>query len=135
MSTRCNIIVRERYGSRFILYRHHDGYPEGVGVQLRKALELKDGESFSRGTFGHYLVNDLIKDQRGLNDREYEITDCLHSDIDYLYVVNYRTKTLRCYVVNWSDVADFRINFKKVIRRKNLCEIPAWDGSKTMYED
>lgn len=136
MSTRCCIIVKERYGSRFILYHHQDGYPEGVGVSLRKALDTKTGDTFTRGTFGHYLVNDLIKDQLGLNDKEWEITDALHTDIEFLYVVNFRTKTLRCYAVDWDDhTPDYHIDFKKVIRRERLVEIPAWDGGKTMYEE
>lgn len=135
MSTRCCTIVKERYGSRFILYHHHDGYPEGVGVSLRKAMDIKTGDTFTSGTFGHYLVNDLIKDQCGLNDKEWEITDALHTDIEFLYVVNFRAKTLRCYAVDWDDhTPDYNIDFKKVIRRERIVEIPAWDGGKTMYE-
>lgn len=136
MSTRCNIIFKEDYGPRFILYHHHDGYPEGVGVQLRKVLDAKDGARYNRRTMGHYIVNDLLKNKCDLNDPEWEITHALHSDIEYLYVVNCRTRTLRCYKVDWDDVTPtYRIDFNKVIRRCRLVDIPAWDGSKTMYEE
>ena len=137
MSTRCNIIIKEPFGARYVLYHHHDGYPEGVGVQLRNALGVKNGESIPQTWGGHYLVNDLIKNRKGLNDNEYEATWALHSDIEYVYVVNYRTRTLRCYEIPWDEEThqDFTIRFDKVFRRKNLVDIPAWDGSKTMYEE
>ena len=136
MSTRCNIIVKEPYGHKYILYHHHDGYPEGVGVQLRKALKMKEGCTFSNRWGGHYLANDLIKDQRGLNDKTYEITSCLHSDIEFVYVVNFRTGTLRCYEIPWDDEyhENYNIRFDRVFRRRNLVDIPAWDGGATMYE-
>lgn len=38
MSTRCNIIIKDKY-SYVILYRHSDGYPEGVKPTLDKFLE------------------------------------------------------------------------------------------------
>src|SRR6266436_8888976 len=39
MSTRSNIIVEDQYG-RVQVYRHYDGYPEGVIPELIKSLEF-----------------------------------------------------------------------------------------------
>lgn len=127
MSTRCNIIIKEPYGDRYILYHHHDGYPEGVGEQLSKVL--KERKFFEGRGYGHYLANDLIKNQCGLNDTEYEITSGVHGDIDYCYVVNYRTHTLRCFRTYYGDGQRF------LPIRSRIVPIPEWNGGPTIYEN
>lgn len=138
MSTRCNIIIKDGYSNdRVILYHHHDGYPEGVGVQLRKVLnDWQDWQVKQHGM--RFLPNNLIKNECGLNDKEYEITPCLHGDIEYCYVINCKARTLRCYRIPWDEEthAGFYIHFDKVFRRRNLVDIPKWEkGQPTMYEN
>lgn len=126
MSTRCNIIINGYRGRRIYLYHHHDGYPEGVGVQLRKVQQ--EHPNLFRYSLT-YIANYLLKDGLGLNDKEYEITTGLHSDIEYCYVINIKARSLRCYMVPW----DFRRD-SEIFKRDNLVEIPAWDGKPTKYE-
>ena len=40
MSTRCQIIIRDECGEDIWLYRHSDGYPDGVKPTLDKFCEL-----------------------------------------------------------------------------------------------
>lgn len=138
MSTRCNIIIKDGYtNDRIILYHHDDGYPEGVGVQLRKALSNYQDWQIKEHAFCN-LPNELIKDECGLNDREFEITPNLHGDIEYCYVINCKARTLRCYKIPWDPEVHegFYIHFDKVFRRRNLVDIPKWNkGDKTIYEN
>ena len=116
MSTRCNIIVTGRHNGRVYLYHHHDGYPEGVGADLKKASE----KWFNRNWFSAYSVaNDLIKNKAGLNDDEYELSSVIAGDIDYLYVINCKARTVRCFEVTEWDMA-----LSDIIKRSNLVEIP-----------
>lgn len=39
MSTRANIHFMDEYGTASIIYRHSDGYPSGLGVDLHKFLD------------------------------------------------------------------------------------------------
>ena len=44
MSTRANIIIKERFGHELWFYRHSDGYPEGTLPTLKKFLRwVKEG--------------------------------------------------------------------------------------------
>ena len=124
MSTRCNIIIKD-YHDRIILYHHHDGYPEGVGSDLKKYLAtFQDWQIRQHGRWK--IANDLVKNNAQLDDDEYEITPRLHGDIDYCYVINCVSGTLRCY-----SCRDLQYNnnngkytWDKVFVRKNLREIP-----------
>lgn len=125
MSTRCNIIIKDRGDRRIYLYHHHDGYPEGVGSDLKKYLsQFQDWQFRQHGAWK--FANDLIKNKAGLDDDEYEVSMGLHSDIDYCYVINCSAGTLRCY-----SCRDLRYNedngkytWHKVFLRENLREIP-----------
>ena len=44
---------------KFYVYHHHDGYPEGVGVDLIRRLERAD---YARAGIPAYLVVDLTDD-------------------------------------------------------------------------
>lgn len=89
MSTRCNIIVKDDKGNRIYLYHHHDGYPEGVGTDLKFWAK-----SAKWGVYRHYahsVANSLLKGLHspfyGYEDKDYELTSGLHGDIDYFYIV------------------------------------------------
>lgn len=125
MSTRCNIIIKD--GSRRIyLYHHHDGYPEGVGAELREYME----KNHPRWWCSLYIANGLVKqngqDCFAKNDVEYEVTSGLHGDIEYCYVINCRAKTLRCFEITWEDDIhqNYQINWKRVFTRDHLRYIP-----------
>lgn len=112
MSTRANIIVKDSYNSSLIFYRHSDGYPEGVLPTLTKFVDLmKDGSirnNLSQGA-GWLIVlgaieynalpkyqvlapdNDPDFDSLKVNDWKvgaYEPTDCIHGDIEHLYLID-----------------------------------------------
>lgn len=88
MSTRCNILVKEKGRKDIILYHHHDGYPQGVGADLVKRFtELFSKENY---IFAIVLANKLVKD----SEDEYEITNCIHGDIEYLYTIDCSKKEI-----------------------------------------
>lgn len=96
MSTRCNVIVKDKY-REFWLYHHHDGYPEGVGADLVKRLK----QGFERDADVAEVVNALVKDYKD----EYEITTGEHGDIEYLYTIDCDKKNLSYQAVShhWSE--------------------------------
>lgn len=106
MSTRCNIMIEREGYFPVILYHHHDGYPQGVGYDLHTRLKNIEG-----GWYQQEIANSLVKD---LND-EYEITSCVHGDIEYLYVINCKEKTLKCYAARGTIIGEeVKMNFKKM---------------------
>ena len=108
MSTRCNVIVKEGK-SKVYLYHHHDGYPEGVGMTLKNYLQN------CKFWYLSIIATDLVK----LADDEYRISDGVHEDIEFLYVIDCRKKTLKCYErKDWNVVGkdllrdDFEVEIK-----------------------
>lgn len=97
MSTRCCVKVVQKFGDitkECMLYHHHDGYPEGVGKDLKNRFETTESKySWDIDT----IVNDLIKD----NQDEYEYTAYDHSDIEYLYTIDCNKKTIKCNECQW----------------------------------
>lgn len=93
MSTRCNVIIKndasEKNSESVILYHHHDGYPDGVGAELKKVL--------SQGTFSDKseLSEVLVGDYEG-----YEVEEGLHGDIEYLYTISLNQRQLKCQSIN-----------------------------------
>lgn len=87
MSTRCNIIIKGMGSQDIILYHHHDGYPQGVGYDLKTRLDKIQGRWYKSD-----IANFLVKDA----DDEYEITTCIHTDIDYLYTIDCDNSRLQC---------------------------------------
>ena len=98
MSTRCNIIVRDDKRS-FILYHHCDGYPEGVGLDLYNNFHTQVAEHKLDAVA---IVNLLLKCEE---DRGYELTRTLHSDIEYLYEIDLIFGYIKCKEVsNWEQL-------------------------------
>lgn len=113
MSTRCNIIVKDRY-DRFWLYHHHDGYPEGVGEDLKKRMTKVFNEWSGNRLYSEDIVNMLVKD----GDDEYEITTSEHGDIEYLYTIDLEKRTLSYQAVgrHWKENGtDLQVNYSKRI--------------------
>lgn len=101
MSTRCCIEVKQTFKKEengpfevksVMLYHHHDGYPQGVGYDLWSRLSKYTGNWDI-----DEIVNHLIKDP----EDEYEYTAFNHTDIEYLYVINCSSRTLKCYKCEW----------------------------------
>ena len=100
MSTRCNVIV-ELKTKNVILYRHHDGYPECTGRQLKEIVRNVKSEKGTTRQILSYLKSLKRKLYHGQEARLYEDTDSIHGDIEYLYTITkdlkVKTKTVRCF--------------------------------------
>lgn len=97
MSTRCNIIIKEKDEQPLIIYHHFDGYPEGVGAELKSVIADKI-ESIC-GCTGNktFILSRILYDF----STQYEETDNIHGDIEYLYVLDIKDDGVlyKCYEV------------------------------------
>lgn len=97
MSTRSNIKLIDQFGE-ILLYKHHDGYPEGgpgVISFLRNKLE-KNSESAEE------LANELIKNS------EVRVSSGIHGDIEWYYEVDMVKKKIDVFETSWdSDDREF----------------------------
>ena len=143
MSTRCNIIIKDG-AERIYLYHHHNGYPMGVGTELQDYLQRKYGETWRKFWCGTSIANDLVKGHINYplarephEDDEYEVTYGLHGDVEYVYVINCRARTIRCYSIPWDDEfhKDFRIQWGKVFTRRCLEHIPTIPEREAYIKD
>ena len=112
MSTRSHIEVRKGKIKNYI-YHHCDGYPSGVGMELKEELEKK-----------HFFDKDknlnVVKVSNMIYsiDSQYEPDEGFHGDEEYYYVVDCNNRTLTCYKVP-CDMEDFDEMFDK----RNIVEI------------
>lgn len=124
-------------------YRHCDGYPEGMGLDIAKACMLSDewpngGMAWIRRNnrnwcqpFLHFLMGSDA-------DIEVEPAGCEHGDIKYLYVVE-GTRDLSggkvpvdCYGIN---IKIYSTSERDESYSKIMAEEPLFDGSwKDMIE-
>lgn len=121
MSTRCNIIIKWRR-DKITLYHHHDGYPEGVGRDLKFYL------SKERYWNDEYIAEALVKNKAGLRDDEYKPSMGLHGDIEYVYEIDCRKKSLTCWEVDWDAP---KKTYRKTGRRVEIPELP--ENFQPMY--
>ena len=95
MSTRATILIKEG-NEKVRMYHHHDGYPSGIGKDMKnylKTLKWWDIEG---------ITNYLIKGKLN-GDNEYEYTICQHGDEEYAYLIDCDMKKLKCYKVGWDE--------------------------------
>lgn len=94
MSTRCQIKV---VGLDARLYKHYDGYPEGVMPILKSFLEKFKKVSpwdpaYLLARMTQHFCNNTDKDRAGnsaeLNMLGYGIDSITHGDIEYLYTIH-----------------------------------------------
>lgn len=112
MSTRAHIEVRQGKKKNYI-YHHCDGYPSGVGMELKDELEKK--HFFDKDKqFGIRKTTNMICNI----DSQYRVDSGFHGDEDYYYVVDCDNRTLTCYDVP-SDFEDFG----ELFREENIVEI------------
>ena len=77
MSTRANVIVKK--GDRkLIFYRHCDGYPDGLGEELKNCIASNPVD-----TLFNIIENCNL-----------ELTNSVHGDIEYLYILDLGDTTL-----------------------------------------
>ena len=89
MSTRCHIIVIGENKEKYFIYHHHDGYPEGVGEELKEIL----GSCVS---FDHETILEKIL----AYDSQYEVDEGIHGDEEFIYYISTLgndSVTLTCY--------------------------------------
>lgn len=86
MSTRSNIILSNNRGEKVFLYHHCDGYPEGVGHELRDFLN-EAGEDFMDIRILAFFIH--------LRHPTYELVSHISGDIEYLYEFNVDERRLR----------------------------------------
>lgn len=123
MSTRANIVIKEGTQKLFF-YRHSDGYPEGtlptlrifhkwmIEDKIRNDIQQGSGWLILLGAMEYATIPEFKKDKTKYgfevdvntisdpNDWKvgaYEPTTNIHGDIEYLYVIDMRTKTIECY--------------------------------------
>ena len=93
MSTRCEIHIYGKTGEPFIrLYHHFGGYPAGVGCFLIEEVypKLMSSNSDTAEDIAQFLVDHKA-------DNEFEYTDGIHSDIEFLYEINVPVKIIKCF--------------------------------------
>ena len=125
MSTRCNIIIRQRYYKDIYLYHHSDGGPACVGSVLFELCKKSNEKGLCLNNMT--LANMLVKRGVTLVDKEgqivkiddkYEITSDIHGDIDYLYTIDilydnvygYTELSIMAYYVKDED---YKVNLDK----------------------
>lgn len=87
MSTRSNIIIKHNNETVKTLYKHHDGYISGVGVDLiRYIIPLK--------TYRPIEPKDLFS----VLSNRYETTTSIHRDIEYLYTIHFNQDNIKIIV-------------------------------------
>lgn len=87
MATRANIKI---IGSNetVYLYKHNDGYPDGLGNDLKQFIT-----DYGYFSYNYYpFTYKLLKTYPDIKE-----TNSIHGDISYLYVINLRKKTLECF--------------------------------------
>ena len=105
MSTRANIIIRDQ-NTTLYFYRHSDGYPSSTGEDLKEFCKgyAKNFRANAPQSAGFLILHGAGPSQDGINDRcnklydwkcgDYEPTDSIHGDVEYVYVIDLETMTL-----------------------------------------
>jgi hypothetical protein len=98
MSVRANLLIIQNDCSPIWLFHHNDGNPQCMGQKL--LTMLKDNSFLDAYHFGNFL----LKNQ---DDKGFELTDDIHTDIEYLYTLNedYRTFTAEIVKYIWPQEA------------------------------
>ena len=130
MSTRATIQIRQRVDEAgtqqavINLYHHSDGYPEGVGADLKRWLKGRNdgyGPDYVMWDCDS-IATELVKgcltspDEHGNErpDKNYQVTFGQHGDEAYAYVIDCDEMTLKCYDLkpdqfDWSDAPEVEI--------------------------
>lgn len=104
MSTRCSLIVKNNADEN-IIYHHCDGYPGGVGTDVKHYLKENFDKVKAPDGFD-FLIHEF-KEGNVACDDEYEIDQHgLPGDIEYLYEIDLTKETvdemITCYKIPWA---------------------------------
>ena len=112
MSTRCNVIINngEKSADPTIFYHHCDGYPDGVGNELKNILKQYTSDNNT------YSISEIISEIMNKSD-EYELENRIAGDIEYLYdIIVYKGNIFyTCYKV--PACGSYDINTEKNCKR------------------
>lgn len=94
VSTRSEILIlgSSQITPDYRLYHHHDGYPSGVGKFLMDEVYplLMSTNKLESDAIADFLVNHK-------DDDEFEVSEGIHPDIEFQYLINILKKTITCY--------------------------------------
>ena len=94
VSTRSEILIlgSSQITPDYRLYHHHDGYPSGVGKFLMNEVYplLMSTNKLESDVIVDFLVNHK-------DDDEFEVSEGIHPDIEFQYLINIPKKTITCY--------------------------------------
>lgn len=113
MSTRATILIQSKERNENVrIYHHCDGYPDGIGSDMKAYLK-----TITQTQWDVYeIANDLIKGKCGMvgkhPDDGYELTSCQHGDEEYAYLIDCDAKNLKCYEVGWDE---FELKESKIV--------------------
>lgn len=111
MSTRANVLIKDEFTTLYF-YRHSDGYLKATGESLKefvkgygKGMRLDAMQSagwliiHGAAEYNDGGVRALPNPKDGFGGWKvgaYEPTGSLHSDVEYIYIVDLEAKTLTC---------------------------------------
>lgn len=75
MSTRATIVINDDTEDIF-LYRHHDGFPEIIEPDIRKAIESMEYHVYAGELASRIIGISYVANQRP----KYEVSTCIHGD-------------------------------------------------------
>jgi hypothetical protein len=131
MSTRCNIVLTETYEkktTKFWLYRHSDGYPEGALPTLLTFMDWLESGKIRNNidqSAGWLIVLGHLeyRPEMGWKVGAIEPTTWgMHGDIEYLYTIDLTKKTLTCQSVthDWGNPPDYTKQGKPILKKVSL---------------
>lgn len=96
MSTRSATIIRQTtyWGEQaeteevMRFYRHCDGYPEGHGMEMAKAIRNADYDETERSYWIAGLLKWFLTNNPYATNIEFEDRNSQHGDLEYLYVID-----------------------------------------------
>lgn len=123
MSTRANIIIQDQ-STTLYFYRHSDGYPESTGEDLKEFCKgySKNFRADAMQSAGWLILHGAGPSQDGINDRanklynwkcgDYEPTNGLHGDVEFVYIIDLDAMILEVREANFG-IADPAASLKK----------------------
>ncbi|MFI3244744.1 MAG: hypothetical protein R3Y56_10885 [Akkermansia sp.] len=100
MSTRCKVRIIDTTDKYIEFYHHWDGYPEGVGFELLELLNsfpINKPSNLSPEPNIDIELNTFIRGLMNLEGgKQYEFDFKRHGDIEYLYCVHLKDRSIRC---------------------------------------
>lgn len=134
MSTRATIIIRQKdvddesKYNEIRLYHHSDGYPDGIGADLKDYLKnhndcadpkfgvIWDGEIIATELVrGKCMTNEYTDGSgRTFPDMGYECALCQHGDEEFGYIIDCDERTIKCYGLDmdqfdWTGAREYSI--------------------------